>query len=75
MELTGRVVRKVFAKGSKSERPGIYLISDSGEYLLRRRGANPFHDSELEALIGRRISCRGILHDYTFIIASWKILT
>ena len=75
MELSGSVVKKTFAEGSKSERPAIYLISDRGEYLLRRRGANPFRDPELEALVGHRVICRGTLHDYTFIMASCTILT
>jgi hypothetical protein len=75
MELSGRVIRKTFSEGSKSERPAIFLLSDRGEYLLRRRGANPFRDPELEALVGRKIICRGVLHDYTFIMASCTILT
>jgi hypothetical protein len=74
MEIAGRVVQKTFAEGSKSERPGIYLISDRGEYLLRRKGANPFRDPELEALIGHEITCEGTVHAYTLIITSYTII-
>jgi hypothetical protein len=74
MRLSGRVVRKVFAEGSKSERAGIYLVSGEQEYLLRRRGANPFRDPELETLVGKHIRCRGILHGYTLILDSYEII-
>lgn len=74
MKVSGRVVKKVFAEGSKSERPAIYLVSDEQEYLLRRRGGNPFHDPELENLVGRRVRCRGELHGYTLIVTSYEII-
>jgi hypothetical protein len=74
MEFTGSVVSKPFAVGSKSERTGIYLLTDQGEFLLRREGGNPFHDPVLEGLAGSRIACRGDLHGYTLIITSYEIL-
>ena len=74
MELSGNVVRKPFAEGTKSERAGVYLVTGQGEFLLRRRGANPFRDPVLEDLAGSRIRCRGDLHGYTLIISSYEIL-
>jgi hypothetical protein len=73
MELSGKVVKKTFAGGSKSERPGIFLVSDQGEYLLRRKGANPFRDPDLENLVGHEVRCEGILHGYTFIATAFEI--
>jgi hypothetical protein len=74
MQFSGRVIRKGFARGSKSERPGIYLVTEGAEYLLRRQGANPFRDPELEALVGKRVRCEGTLHDYTLIVTSCDII-
>jgi hypothetical protein len=75
MEFSGRVVFKPFAEGTKSERVGIYLVTDQGEYLLRRKGGNPFHDPVLEGLAGSRIRCQGTLHGYTLILTSYEVLT
>ena len=73
MTLEGTVVRKPFAVGSKSEREAVVLVTADGrEYVLRRLGGNPFHDAELEALVGKRIACEGQLHGYTFIFERWR---
>ncbi len=74
MELSGSVVRKPFAEGTKSERTAIYLIADQRHYLLRREGGNPFHDPILEALAGSKIRCEGSLHGYTLIMTSYEVL-
>jgi hypothetical protein len=74
MEFSGSVVKKMFGKGSKSEREGIFLVTDQGEYLLRRQGGNPFRDPVLEELAGSKITCEGKIYDYTLIITSWKRL-
>jgi hypothetical protein len=74
MEFAGSVVKRAFAEGTKSERPGIYLITDQAEHLLRRKGGNPFRDPVLESLVGHRIRCEGTLHGYTLIITSYQIV-
>jgi len=74
MEFSGRVIAKPFAVGSKSERTGVYLVTDRGEFLLRRREANPFHDPVLEDLAGSRIRCEGELHGYTIIMSSYDLI-
>ena len=71
MELSGTVVKKPVAAGSKSERPAILLQTDEGEYVLRIQGGNPFHDPRLEELVGKRIRARGQLHGYTFLMDDW----
>jgi hypothetical protein len=73
MTLEGTVVRKPFAVGSKSEREAVMLVTADGrEYVLRRLQGNPFHDEELEALVGKHIACEGQLHGYTFICERWR---
>ena len=72
MTLTGDVVRKTFGKGSKSEHEAVYLKTDRGEFVLRRRGGNPFSDKVLNNLVGKRITCEGEIKDYVFLITEWK---
>jgi hypothetical protein len=73
MKYCGKVIQKEFAKGSKSEREGIFISTDQGdEFLLRRKGGNPFVDKVLEGLVGKKIRCRGKAHDYTLIITEWQ---
>jgi hypothetical protein len=71
MGITGRVVKKPFAAGSKSEREAILLITEEGEYVLRRQGGNPFYDQELEKLVGKKIEVDGKIIGYTLIMSNW----
>ena len=70
-ELSGRVVKELFAKGSKSEREAVFLESDKGRFVLRRQDGNPFHDPELEKLVGKIIRGRGVVTGYTFLLSDW----
>jgi hypothetical protein len=72
MEYTGRVVRRPFAVGSKSERNAVILVTDAGQYVLRRQGGNPFRDPELDRLVGQTIRCSGFVRDYTLIMSEWS---
>jgi hypothetical protein len=71
MQLTGRVTKKLFAAGSKSEHEAVMIVTDAGEYVLRLRGGNPFVDDELEDLVGKKIRCHGDLAGYTFLMDDW----
>jgi hypothetical protein len=72
MDFRGKVVRKPFGVGSKSERDAVVLVTEDGEYVLRRQGGNPFRDPELDALVGRSIQCQGFVYGYTLIVSSWS---
>ncbi len=74
MKVKGKVVRKRFGEGSKSEHEAVMLITDKRDYKLRRREGNPFFDSELEKLVGKTVCCDGIEHDYTFIMSGCEIV-
>jgi hypothetical protein len=74
MDLTGRVMKKPFAEGSKSEREAVLFATGSGDFVLRRVGGNPFHDPALDALVGKAIRATGELHGYTFLMAGWQEL-
>jgi oligoribonuclease NrnB/cAMP/cGMP phosphodiesterase (DHH superfamily) len=71
MHITGHVVKKPFAVGSKSEREAIMLETEKGEYMLRRQGGNPYHDEELEKLVGKKIEVEGKITGYTLLISNW----
>jgi hypothetical protein len=72
MELSGQVIKREFGKGSKSEHDAIVLDTGKEQYVLRRRGGNPFSDPELEKLVGKKIRCHGELVGYTFFLTQWE---
>jgi len=72
-EFVGRVTRRKFGAGSKSEHEAVYLNTDRGSFVLRRAGGNPFSDSVIESLVGKRIRCRGEAFDYFIVMTEWSI--
>jgi len=74
MEVCGRVERKPFGTGSKSERSAIYLVCKEGEYLLRRPGGNAYQDPEIEALVGKLICCKGqvVGQNNILLVTEWQ---
>jgi hypothetical protein len=67
MEFTGRVVRKPFAVGSKSEHAAAWLVTADGEYVLRRIGGLAFGDPVVDALVGKTVRCEGeLVNQYLF---------
>ncbi len=71
-ELTGVVTTDAFAPNSKSAHQGVYLETDAGRFVLRRPGANAFHDPELQALVGRRIAAMGEKRGYVLLVTGWR---
>jgi hypothetical protein len=59
--LRGRVTRGPYAQGSKSEREAVFLETDKGRCVLRRKTGPAFGDAELEQYIGREVICDGFL--------------
>ncbi|MHB8069662.1 MAG: hypothetical protein ACYDIC_17350 [Desulfobaccales bacterium] len=73
-EFVGRVIKKTFGKGSKSEHEAVYLETEQKQYVLRRRGGNPFYDEEMQKLVGKTIHCTGVVIDYALLISDWAVL-
>lgn len=63
----GRVTRRPFAVGSKSEHEAVMLVTDEGEFRLQRAGGNPFQDPELDRLVGKRVELEGTVAGSAFI--------
>ncbi len=74
MTYRGRVLKKPFGVGSKSEHEAVILVTESGEFVLRRQGGNPFQDPQLDSLVGQSITCEGVLHGYTLIMSEFQVI-
>lgn len=72
VQLSGKVVIKKIAKGSKSERDAVLLQTDDKEYVLRKLGGNPFQDTSLESLAGKSITATGIADRNLFLVKEIK---
>jgi hypothetical protein len=73
-EFIGKVIKGTFSKGSKSEHQAVYLETADNQYVLRRRGGNPFFDQELQNLVGKTIRCTGTVSEYTLLIDKWEVV-
>jgi hypothetical protein len=71
MDYLGKVVIKRFAKGMKSEREAVMLVTNHGEYVLRRVGGNPEYDPILRGLDGKTLHLNGTVYDYTLLVSDW----
>lgn len=57
----GRVVREPHARGSKSERVAVFLETNRGRLVLRRKGGPAFGDADLGRYVGRQVECDGFV--------------
>lgn len=71
--LKGKVITKIFGKGSKSEHTAVYLDSKQGSFVLRRIGGNPFNDPELKKWIGKNVKATGMIDQQTFMAKNIEI--
>jgi hypothetical protein len=70
--LTGKVIRKRIAPRSKSDRVGVVLDREDGQwFVLRRAGGNPFRDRALDHLVGKIITATGLVSGRSFIMSDW----
>jgi len=74
MTFRGKVAKRLLGAGSKSEHEGLVLVTDGGEFKLRREGGNPFWDETLASLEGKRIECEGLLRGDQIIMTRWTVI-
>jgi hypothetical protein len=67
MIISGKIIQKEFAKGSKSASKAIYLKTKDAEYVLRKVGDNPFENKTLLPFIGKNVKAEGSLSEYLFL--------
>ena len=69
IKLMGTVVKKPWAVGTKSEHEAVVLETKDKDYVLRRKGGNPFQDPELDRHVGGFFAFEGeLINDYIFVI-------
>ena len=74
VERCGTVTHAVVSPGSKSERRAVVLDTDGQRYVLRRLGGNPFKDTVLDSLVGKRLRAVGDVHGSSFVLTDWSEL-
>ena len=72
ISLGGRVVAGEYGKGSKSERPALFLETASGRFILRRKTGPVFGDDELQKYVGQQVECDGFLSGNTLLAEKIK---
>ena len=72
IELTGQVVEKKSSVGSKSEHTAVFLETEQGSYMLRRKGANAFSDPVLKKLVGKKVAATGMITNTLFLANTLK---
>ncbi|MGA9754334.1 MAG: hypothetical protein WBV23_04245 [Desulfobaccales bacterium] len=73
-EFIGKVIKKPFGIGSKSEHEAVFLETENNQYVLRRQGGNPFYDEAMQEIVGKTIRCTGVVVDYALLISDWAVL-
>jgi len=72
MRFKGKVSRRLYASGSKSERNAIMIQTEEGEFLLQRIGGNPFRDPILETLVDKTLQVEGTRKGNTLFFSLWE---
>jgi hypothetical protein len=75
MQFHGTVARQSIAIGSKNEHEAVVLLTNEGPLKLRRPGGNPFHDPELEDLVGKEITCQGEIYSGQLVMQHWDLVS
>jgi hypothetical protein len=75
MKYIGTVEHRLVARGSKSERIAIVLVSGQQTHVLRRRQGNSFQDSVLDSLVGKTLEVEGDVHDEILHADYWKVVS
>jgi hypothetical protein len=59
------VTRGPFATDSKNKRNAIWIETDEGHFILRRKGGPSFGDRSLDVFIGQRVRRDSLITGYT----------
>jgi len=66
-KLRGRVSKGRYAKGSKSDRQAVFLETETGRFVLRRKAGPVFGDAMLERFVGHTVECDGFILETTLL--------
>ena len=73
-QLRGLVTRGPYAKGSKSQRRAVFLVTESGRYVLRRKTGPVFRDATLKRFVGHTVECDGFFVGTTLLADHIKVI-
>lgn len=78
--LIGRLERAKVDTGSKSERVALRLVliepvDGQGAMVLRRAGASPYQDLELQALEGQVLRVEGVMRNSYFLVQHYGVVS
>lgn len=73
-KLKGSVIKKLFAKGSKSESQQCFLETGEEQYVLRFPEENPFDMNLFEKYINNQVEVSGNTEDQYLFIKKIKVL-
>jgi hypothetical protein len=71
--LSGKVVKRRYGAGSKSDHMAVMLETPDGMFRLARMGGNPFSDPELNKLVGHQIDGVGNVSRNQFTLTNWTV--
>lgn len=60
-KLRGKVTRGMYGKGSKSERETLFIETQNGRFILRRKTGPAYSDVQLDRYLGQTVECDGFL--------------
>jgi len=67
-KLRGQVTRGTYGAGTKSEREAVFIDTDRGRFVVRRKGGPVFADPSLECYVGHDVTCDGFLIGTTMLV-------
>lgn len=73
-EHSGTVIAERVSPGSKSDRMAVVLDTGTLKLQLRRPGVRSYGDEELEGLVGKRVTCRGIRLGPRLFLQEWPVV-
>jgi hypothetical protein len=65
--LRGLVTSGVHAKGTKSQRRAVFLETERGKFVLRRKDGPVFADTHLKRFVGHEVECDGYVMGTTLL--------
>lgn len=73
-KLRGRVTKGPYARGSKSERQAVFIETDDGRYVLRRKTGPVFADAKLKRFVGHTVECDGFFVGTTLLAEKIELI-
>jgi len=65
--LRGHVTSGLYAHGSKSRRRAVFLETERGRFVLRRKDGPVFADAALKRFVGQHVECDGYVMGATLL--------